>query len=77
MNMDFIAPVLTFSGSLIGTICSVFINTKMTNYRLKQLEKKVEEHNNFASRMPVVEEKIHTLNHRIDTFERSFEHEFH
>jgi len=47
----------------------------MTNYRLLQLENKVAEHNNFARRMPVIEEQIKVINHRIDDLERKNEHE--
>ena len=45
-------------------------SSKMTNYRLLQLENKVAEHNNFARRMPVIEEQIKAINHRIDDLER-------
>lgn len=36
---------------------------------IEQLEKKVDKHNNFAARMPVVEEQIKVINHRIEDFE--------
>ena len=38
--------------------------------RIEQLERKVEKHNNFAGRMPVVEEQIKVINHRIEDLER-------
>ena len=41
----------------------------MTNYRLQQLENRVAEHNNFARRMPVIEERIKTINHRLENLE--------
>ena len=44
--------------SLIGTFAGVFGGFRLTCYRIQQLEKKVDEHNNFARRMPVVEEKM-------------------
>ena len=40
------------------------------SYRIEQLERKVEKHNNFAGRMPVVEEQIKVINHRIEDLER-------
>ena len=43
---------------------------KLMSYRIEQLEKKVDKHNNFAERMPVVEEQIKGINHRIDELER-------
>ena len=43
---------------------------------LEQLEKRVAEHNNFARRLPVVEEQIKIVNHRIDELERSSHEKF-
>ena len=43
---------------------------KLTNYRLEQLESRDAEHNNFARRMPVVEEQIKVINHRIEDLEQ-------
>ena len=40
-----------------------------------QLKNKVAEHNNFARRMPVIEEQIKVANHRIEDLERKIEHE--
>ena len=55
--------------SLLGTCIGSWSGMKMMSYRLEQLEKKVEKHNNFAERMPVVEEQIKVINHRIDDLE--------
>lgn len=43
------------------------------SYRIEQLEHKVDKHNNFAERIPVIEEKIAVANHRIDDLERRAE----
>ena len=40
---------------------------------MERLEKKVDEHNNFARRVPVIEEKIAVANHRIDDLEKKVE----
>ena len=79
MNIEIITvltPFLTLIGSMFGAIVSAIINAKMTNFRLKQLEKEVEKHNNFAERMPVLEEKLKETNHRIENLERNAEHEY-
>lgn len=55
--------------SLLGTAMGSYSGLRLTSYRIKQLEKKVAEHNNFAKRMPVLEEKIKVANHRIDDLE--------
>lgn len=57
--------------SLIGTFGGIVASGKLTCYRIEQLEKKVDKHNNFAERMPVVEEQIKVINHRIDDLEHA------
>ena len=61
-----IVAFITFLGSLIGT----YSGFKLTSYRVEQLEKKVEKHNNFAERLPVLEEKLKVANNRIEDLER-------
>lgn len=56
--------------ALIGTAIGSFSGFKLTSYRVEQLEKKVDKHNNFAQRMPVVEEQIKVINHRIEDLEK-------
>ena len=62
-----IVAAITFLGSLIGT----YSGFKLISYRVEQLEKKVDKHNNFAERMPVLEEQMKVANHRIDDLEES------
>lgn len=62
-----------FAGTALGS----FSGLKLTSYRVEQLEKKVDKHNNFAARMPVVEEQIKVMNHRIEDLERKEENEHH
>lgn len=56
--------------ALVGTALGSFSGFKSTSYRVEQLEKKVGEHNNYARRMPVVEEQIKVINHRLEDLER-------
>ena len=56
--------------SLIGTCIGSWGGLRLMSYRIEQLEKKVDKHNNFAERMPVVEEQIKVINHRIEDLER-------
>lgn len=55
--------------SLLGTCLGSWSGLKLMSYRIEQLEKKVEKHNNFAERLPVVEEQIKVINHRINDLE--------
>lgn len=55
--------------SLIGTLAGSFSGMHLMSYRIEQLEKKVDKHNHFAERMPVLEEKIKVGEHRIGDLE--------
>lgn len=55
--------------SLIGTLIGSYSGFKLTEYRVQQLENRVAEHNNFARRLPVVEEQIKVINHRLTDLE--------
>lgn len=56
--------------SVIATIVSNKNNKDLTSYKIDELRKEVKEHNNFARRMPVVEEQIKVINHRLDDLEK-------
>ena len=66
---EILVPIITAGLALIGTAIGSFSGFKLTSYRGEQLEKKVDKHNNFASRMPVVEEQIKVINHRLTDLE--------
>ena len=51
MSGEFITALITFAGSAIGALGGILLNTKLTNYRIEQLEKKVEKHNNHIERV--------------------------
>lgn len=57
--------------SMLGTFGGILASSAKTCWRIEQLEKKVDKHNNFAGRMPVVEEQIKVINHRIEDMERA------
>ena len=70
--MDFtsiIVAVLSLIGTLGGSLGGIVVSSKLTAYRIQQLENKVVEHNNFARRMPVVEEQIDNIERRLDRLE--------
>ncbi len=81
-----LAAVITGVLSLIGVVISNLLSQRKTDETLRtsqavtdtkidELTREVREHNNFAKRMPVVEEKIKVVNHRLDDLERKIEHE--
>lgn len=56
--------------SFAGTALGAYSGCKLTAYRISELEKKVEVHNGFARRIPVIEEQIKVANHRIEDLEK-------
>ncbi len=75
MKTEILVALLSLMGTLGGSLGGILVSSKLTAYRLQQLEARVAEHNNFARRMPVVEEQIKVANHRIEDLERKVEHE--
>lgn len=69
MNNDIIIALVSMAGTIIGTFGGILTSSKLTSFRLEKLEQKVDKHNSFAERMPVLEEKIKVLNHRIEDIE--------
>ena len=76
-----ITSIITGSLALLGVIITNMQSNKkienqldkrqiVTDTKLEELTREVREHNNFAKRMPVVEEQIKVINHRIDDLEK-------
>ena len=74
MNSEILIALLSLLGTLLGTFGGILTSSKLTNYRIAQLEKKVDKHNGFGERIPLIEEKIKVINHRIDDLEHKEEH---
>ena len=74
MYSNITVAILSLIGALGGSLGGILVSSKLTAYRLEQLESKVAEHNNFARRMPVIEEQIKVINHRIEDLEQEERH---
>ena len=81
MSAEVITAALSLVGTLVGTLGGIALSSNLTNYRIGQLEKKVEKHNNLITRtykleqeFAVMDEKVKVANHRIDDLE-DLEHE--
>lgn len=81
MPAEVITAALSLVGTLVGTLSGIALSSNLTNYRIEQLEKKVEKHNNLITRtykleqeFAVMDEKVKVANHRIDDLE-DLEHE--
>lgn len=66
MQTEIVIAIISFLGTFIGTLGGILASAKLTNYRIEQLEKKVDKHNNFAERIPLCEKDIKTIYHEID-----------
>lgn len=69
-----IVAAISLLGTLGGTLGGIMASAKLTTFRIQKLEEEVREHNNFARRMPVVEEQIKVINHRIEDLEQEGKH---
>ena len=66
---EIIVALITGGVTLVGVLISNQKAQAVTETRLDELTREVREHNNFARRMPVVEEQIKVINHRIKDLE--------
>lgn len=76
MSETVLIALISLVGTLGGTFGGILTSGKLLNYRIEQLEKKVEKHNNLVERTyrleedeKVTEERIKVINHRIDDLE--------
>ena len=68
-----IVTLISGACTLIGTICGVVTSAKMTNYRIEQLEKKVEKHNNVVERTYKLEGRLTEAEHEINDLKKHHE----
>lgn len=70
METEIMIAGISLVGTVIGSLSGVLVSNKLTNYRINQLEKKVEKHNNLCERMIIVEQSTKSAHHRIDDMEK-------
>ena len=69
MTEAIIVSIITGAMTFAGVLVANGKTQAVTEERLDELTREVREHNNFARRMPVVEEQIKVINHRIADLE--------
>ena len=69
-----LAALITGAVTLIGVLIANSRSQAVTDTKLEELTREVLEHNNFAKRVPVLEEQMKVANHRIADLEAN-EHE--
>lgn len=72
-----IVALLSLAGTLIGSVAGILTANKLTNYRICELEKKVDKHNTIIERTYALErrcelydEKFKVTGHRIEDLEK-------
>jgi len=78
MPTEIMVSLIGLAGSAIGTFAGILASTKLTTYRLEQLEKKVDKHNTVIERTfkleendAVTQQQIKVINHRINDLEEN------
>ena len=78
MSETIIVAILSLAGTLIGSLFGILASNKLVVYRIEQLEKKVEKHNNVLERVYVLEtddavikEDLKVFNRRIEDLEKT------
>lgn len=78
MDNSIVVAMLSLVGTLVGSLAGILASSKLTNYRIQELEKKVEKHNSVIDRVYKLEqrdavetEEIKVINHRIADLENS------
>lgn len=76
MSNDIIIALVSLAGTLFGSLGGIVVSSKLTSYRLEQLEKKVDKHNNFADRVPRLEDAQEEMKEDIKELKKNI-HELH
>lgn len=77
MGESIIVALITSAVTLAGVLISNGKTQAVTRERVDELTREVREHNEFARRMPVVEEQIKVANHRISDLEAEMRNHHH
>ena len=62
---EIIIGALSLCGTLVGTLGGILASNKLTNYKIDELSKRVDKHNNLVERMYEAEEEISVLKERL------------
>ena len=66
-----LSAIIAGAVTLVGVLIANSRSQAVTDTKLEELTREVREHNNFARRVPVVEEQIKVINHRISDLEEA------
>lgn len=70
MNSTIVVAIISFVGTLIGTAGGILASSKLTAFRLEQLETKLDIQSRSVAKIPVIEEKLQGINRRVALLEK-------
>lgn len=70
MTESILVALITGGLTLIGVLISNNAKTAVLNQKIEDLTREVRKHNNFAERIPVIDEQIKVINHRLTDLEK-------
>lgn len=77
MDNTIIVALISFAGTILGSLCGILAANKLTNYRIQELEEKVDKHNTviertykLEGRMTEAEHDIRDLKKRSERYEK-------
>lgn len=73
VSSEVLVAVLSLLGTAFGSITGIMAANKLTNYRIAELEKKVDKHNTIIERFALLEQDNSTQWKRIDDLKNSME----
>lgn len=74
MTSEIVVALLSFAGTLFGSVAGIMAANKLTIYRVEQLEKKVDKHNNLIDRMYKAETRLGIIENDISDIKQSLGH---
>ncbi len=69
MNTEILVALLSLVGTLLGTLAGILASSKLTSYRIEQLEKKMDAVNHSTAEIPTIKAELSRLNKRVSHLE--------
>lgn len=70
MPSEIVVALLGFLGTALGSMFGAFTSSRLTNYRLEQVEKKIDQLNDHAQRLALLEQRGNQYEERISNIEK-------
>jgi hypothetical protein len=73
LSTELVVALLALTGTLAGSFSGILVSNKLVNYRLEQLERKVEKHNNLVERIAMAENELKLMQREIEDLNKEIE----